>query len=368
MKLIILRTNLLEALGSVERAIGENLNLPILKNFLVRASGGKVLFISTNLEIAVEYETSGKIIEEGEATVPFSIFNSVVRNLTAERITLEKEKSKILVSSDNYEGVIQDGDPKEFPIIPKVGNINQSLRLKSEDLRDVLRNALVSVQYSTIRPEISGVFMSQSNTVLTFAGTDSFRLTEVKIGESRFTSTLEDFSLIIPLRTAQEVVKMFADAEEISLFTDSNQILFEGDHEKIISRIIDGTFPDYKNIIPKDFKTEVSVNKEEFLNAVKLVSAFSGKANDIKLKSGDNGKFLEVFSSDTALGESRYKIPAKIKGDDFTAIFNWRYLIDGLKIYRDDEIVFGVNSSDKPAELRSQKEQNLLYVVMPIRG
>ncbi len=359
---------MLEALGSVERAVGENLNLPILKNFLVRALKGRIVFISTNLEIAVECEMSGKIIEDGEVTIPFSIFHSVVRNLAAERITLEKEKDKILISSDNYEGIIQDEDPKEFPIIPHISNTGQCIKIKSDDLREIFKNVLVSVQYSTLRPEISGVFMSQSNNLLTFAGTDSFRLTEVWLGVGGYTSTLEDFSLTIPLRTAQEVAKMFSGSEEISIFADSNQILFAGDHEKIISRIIDGAFPDYQNIIPKDFKTEVVVQREEFLSAVRLVSAFSGKASDIRLKSGDNGKFLEIFSSDAALGESRYKIPAKITGDDFMVIFNWRYLIDGLKICRDDEVVFGVNSSDKPAELRGSREQNLLYVVMPIRG
>jgi DNA polymerase-3 subunit beta len=367
MKLIILRTNLLEALGSVERAIGENVNLPILKNFLMRASGGGVEFISTNLEIAVERKTAGKVIEEGEATIPFSIFNSIIRNLGTERITIEREKDKIMVSSDNYESVIQDEDPKEFPIIPRIADVSRFLKVKAERLRDILRNISLSVQYSAIRPEISGVYLSQLNGVLSFVGTDGFRLSEIMVGENDFSSTMEDFSLIIPLRTVQEAVRMFNGVEDLSVFTDSNQILFESENEKIISRIIDGSFPDYKSVIPKDFKTTVSLDKNEFLNSLKLVSAFSGKANDVSLKTGENGKFLEISASDATLGKNVYKIPAKVKGDDFAVVFNWRYLLDGLKMYRGDEIDFRV-SLDKPAAITSPREPQMVYIVMPIKG
>ncbi|MCL4399722.1 DNA polymerase III subunit beta [Patescibacteria group bacterium] len=368
MKLIILKTNLLEALGSIERAIGENLNLPILKNFLIKALDGKITFMSTNLEIAVQHETSGKVIDEGEAAVPFSVFNSVVRNLSAERVTIEKKGTKILISSDNYEGFIQDEDPKEFPIIPKISNLNKSLKIRTEILKDALKNTSVSVQYSTIRPEISGVYVNKSDEGLIFVGTDSFRLTEIKVLSSAFSSETGDFSIIIPIKTVQEVVKMFNGADELSVFVDSNQVLFETEKEKIISRIIDGNFPDYKAVIPKSFKTEVSLEKDEFLNAIRLVSTFSGKANDVNLKSGEGGKFLEIFSSDSSLGEGRYKVPAKIKGEDFSVIFNWRYLLDGLKIYKNQNIDLGVNSSDKPAQIQDQKDKGVSYVVMPIKG
>ncbi len=368
MKVIILRTNLLEALSSVERGVGENVNLPILKNFLIKAQGGDIVFVSTNLEIAVEYSTSGKVLEGGELVVPFSVFSSVVRNLNSERITVEGRGGKILVSSDNYEGVIQDGDPKEFPIIPEVANRKQNIKIKTDEFRYVLRNSSISVQYSAIRPEISGVYLSQSDGALTFVGTDSFRLSEVKIGDGRFESTLEDFSLIMPIRTVQEALRMFGGSDEVSLFVDSNQVLIESEKEKIISRTIDGSFPDYKSIVPKGFKTEVLLDKEEFANAIKLVGTFSGKANDIKLKAGENGKFLEVFSSESSVGESRYNIPAKIKGDEFTTIFNWKYLLDGLRIYGGKEISLNLNSPDKAAEIASPKEQGTRYIVMPIRG
>ncbi len=368
MKLIILRTNLLEALASVERAIGENLNLPILKNFLLRAFGGKIEFVSTNLEIAVEYQTAGKIIDEGDVTIPFSVFYSIVRNLNTERITIERENNKVMVTSDNYEGVIEDDDPKEFPIIPRITDMSRFLKIKTERLKDVLRGVSLSVQYSTIRPEISGVYFNQSNGALRFVGTDSFRLSEIVVEESGFSSTMDDFSLIVPIRTIQEVVRMFNGAEELSIFTDSNQILFESENEKIISRIIDGSFPDYQSVIPKGFKTNVVLDKEEFSNSLKLVSTFSGKANDVNVRTGENGKFLEISASDSALGKSVYKIPAKIKGDGFNAIFNWRYLLDGLKIYQNDEISLNVNSSDKPAEITSPKEPNAIYIVMPIKG
>lgn len=368
MKLIILRTNLLDGLGSVERAVSENTNLPILKNVLIKTTENKIKLISTNLELAIEYFTSGKIIENGEVTIPFSVFNSVIRNLNTERITLEEKNKKLIITTDNYEAVIQGQDPKEFPIIPSISDKNRSLKVSVGDFKEGLGSVIIAAQYSDIRPEISGIYFNYSNEILTLAATDSFRLSERKLNSKQIRSTLDEVSVIIPLKTASELMRMFGGGDELEIFIDPNQILFNTPNEKIISRLIDGSFPDYQAVIPKELKNEILVDKNELINALKLASAFTGRANDVTMRIGDNKKLLEIYSADSALGENCYRVPIKLKGDKFSMVFNWRYLLDGLKIYKSDEVTFGVNSSDRPVVIKNQNEPYQIYVAMPIKS
>ncbi len=368
MKILLLKTNLVEGLGIVERAVNESSNLPILKNVLLRAEGGKIILITTNLELAVEYSMSGKVLEEGGVALPFSLFCSIIRNLAAERISIEEKEGKVIITTDNYEAVLQGQDPKEFPIIPSVHKEAQRFVCGVESFRGALASVIVAAQYSDIRPEISGVYFEYSGGDAVFAATDGFRLAEKKLESGSIKTDAEKISVIIPLKTASELLKVFKEQHEITIFVESNQILLSAPNEKITSRLIDGSFPDYRAVIPKNTPHEAIIERQEFINAVRLASSFSGRANDITLKSGDNKKFLEVYATDSALGESSYKVPAKLSGEKFSVVFNWRYLLDGLKVFSGTDITLGIHSSERPALLRNPKEPHLIYVVMPIKG
>lgn len=368
MKLIILRTNLIDGLSSVERAITESTNLPILKNILIKIQENKIILISTNLELAIESAVSGKIIEKGEVTMPFSVLNSVVKNLNTERITLEEKSKKILISTDNYEATVQCQETKEFPIIPAIANKKDFIKINVGDFQEALGAVIIAAQYSDIRPEISGVYLNYTEKNMTLAATDGFRLSERKLLQKQTSGNMGDVSLIIPLKTASELLRIFNKDEEMEIFIEPNQILFSTRDKKIISRLIDGSFPDYQAVIPKQTPNEITVDRNEMINALKLASAFSGRANDVSMKIGDNKKLLEVYSADSSLGENCYRVPIKLKGESFSLVFNWRYLLDGLKIYKSNEVIFGVNSSDKPVTIRSQNEPQQVYVAMPIKS
>src|SRR3989344_3661780 len=371
MKLIILKTNLINALNAVKKSVGFSAHLPILKNVLFEVHDS-ILVSSTNLELAVKYFLSGKIVEAGKVAVPFSLLSSIVRNLNAERITIESKDNGILVTTDNYEAFAQGQDAHDFPIIPAIQNNKSFIKINSSLLKDYLTNVAVATQYSEIRPEISGVYLSFFDNKLTLVATDSFRLAERILSDNDFQTNIREISAIIPLKTIQEILKMLDFKNETDdnteIFIDPNQILFRFNNQEVTSRLIDGTFPDYKAIIPKEIETEVLISRQEFINAIKLVSSFSGKAQDITMKVGDNKKFLELYSSESSLGENKYKLPIKLNGEKFTAVFNWRYLMDGVKIYKSEEFLFGINSPQKPAVIKSSTEPNLVYVVMPIKG
>ncbi|MCL4404212.1 DNA polymerase III subunit beta [Patescibacteria group bacterium] len=367
MKLIILRTNLIEALGVIERGVGENANLPILKSFLVKTESGRILFASTNLELAIECAVPGKVIADGVVAVPFSVFNSIIKNLAAERVTIEEKDKKIMITTDNYEAVVQGQDANEFPIIPSVSDDAGSFSISTKDLKDAIGCVIPSAQYSEIRPEISGVLVSSSDGVMGFVATDGFRLAEKTLSNA-VADSVGDFSVIIPLKTAGEILRIFDGAETVDVSIDQNQILLKGNGERVISRLIDGRFPDYKAVIPKECRTEVTIDRQELINAVKLASTFSGKSNDITIRIGENGKFIEVYSADASIGENSYKVPVKTTGERFSVIFNWRYVLDGLKIHKTQNIVIGFNSSEKPVLLIGEGDKTVVYVAMPIRG
>lgn len=370
MKIIVLKSNFLEALSAVERAIGSGSNLPVLKNFLLRSEGSKITAVSTNLELAITYTFSGKVVENGEAVIPFSVLYSIVRNINSERITIELKNKKVVVTTDNYEATIQGYDSKEYPIIPNLHDRVPKITMTAGNLARALENTIIATQFSEIRPEISGIFAKIDSGAVFFVGTDSFRLAEKKIEDARCSEESSDVKAIIPLRTAEEVIRIMAAQGEsgVCIQFDSTQVLFKTENVEIISRLIDGNFPEYKPIIPTQTNIEVTVSRHEFVNAVKLTSAFSGKMNDIAFSVGENGKHIELSSSDAATGENTYKVPAKVKGDKISLVFNWKYLLEGAKVFSGEEITLGINAPEKPVKIKSAGDPSLVYVVMPIKN
>lgn len=368
MKLVILKNNLREGLNAVERATSENNNLPILKNVLLKTFNNKILLSATNLEIAVSKYVAGKIIEDGSITVPLGTLLNIVNNTNSERINLETNQNTLVFKTDNYEATIQGLPEEEFPIIPKIENIKNHLSISADIFKDAVLKVINAIQLSDIRPEIGGILLDFQVTHLKLVGTDSFRLAEKTIIEKNFKSTFEQgFKVIIPLKTMQEVLRTITKGEVV-IFIDSNQILFKNEEIEIISRLIDGNYPDYDPIIPKSFETEIIIEREHLINAVKLVSTFSGKVNDIRMKVKDGKKVLEVYSVNQLLGENKYLVPIKTKGEEFETSFNWRYLMDGLKNFTGDELFFGVNGSHRAAILKNANDVSYFYILMPINA
>jgi DNA polymerase-3 subunit beta len=369
MKCIILKNNLIEGISAVERSTGFSSNLPILKDILIKTEQGKIVFVATNLELAVTETIPGKVIEDGVIAVPFSIFSSVAKNLTSDRITLEEQQGNLLIATDNYDAVVQGHDTKEFPIIPTLLTKDFFVKLDVKLFSEILEKAIIATQYSEIRPEISGIYLKYSRDHLIVAATDSFRLVERVISSNQASSSFDESSIIIPFKTAEELIRILKNEKgEIVVKSDEGQAVFITEKMEMVSRVVDGIFPEYKAIIPKTTENEVIIERVEFINALKLASSFSGKTNDITVTIGESKKYLELSSADATLGKNCYKIPIKFKGDSLSIIFNWRFLLDGLKIYTSKEIAIGINSRERPAVIKSQNEQDIVYVVMPIRN
>ncbi len=367
MKLIILKDNLKTALDIVGRAVMSSLNLPVLGNVLIKTSGNQIKLSTTNLELAITKTVSGKIIEDGSVTVPFTVIANIVGNITSERINLETAGQNLNLQTDNYKALIQGIPESEFPIIPKIEKEKEKIEIQASVFKDCLNRVIVAAGISEIRPEISGVLIVAEASVLKLVATDSFRLAEAKISANQFKNTFEQgFKIIVPLKTAQELARIIKDGEATKIYLGNNQVLFEADEAEVVSRLIEGEFPDYEAIVPKDINTEIVAERDELTNSLKLASAFSGKVNEVRLRTKDK-RLLEVYSSDSALGENNYLIPAKISGGETEVVFNWRFLLEGIKSGSSKEVFVGLNGDNHPALIKSPGDTSYFYILMPIK-
>src|SRR6266481_2916672 len=366
MNFVIIKSGFKESLAVVEKGTGDSQNLPILKNVLVEAENNSCSLTTTNLEIAVRYTVPCKVIEPGKLTVPLQPLHTLVGTPENERISVETKQNVFRLVSDNYEAKLQGMPADDFPIIPKIKNAAESIEIKSDILKDAIRKVMIATQFSDLRPELNSVLFDFSIDVIKCVATDGFRLAEKSIGSGQFSTTIkEPFRILVPLRTVQELIRILKDGETVHIFRDENQILFKTEMLEFISRLVDGNFPDYSAIIPKKFDSEVIIAKTEFVQALRLMSVFGNKNNEVKLTAKDN-KGIEVAAAAESLGENKYVLSAKIKGTPEPIIFNWRYLLDVLKIIDTETVFFGLNDDQKASLLKSPGEGSYFYILKPI--
>jgi len=365
MKIICLQENLKTNLNLVQNIIGRNLTLPILNNLLLETENNRLKISSTNLEIGINTWTSGKIEKAGAITCPAKILSGLVNNLPNKKIEIEAKNNILTIKCENYRAQLKGLPADDFPIIPKLKE-----SLLAEISSNVLKNSLAQVvgvtALSELRPEISGVFFKFEKNSLRLAATDSFRLAEKNILEIDKKSGQEQ-NLIVPQRTAQELIRILGEKEgNLKIISDGSQVLFEMGEINLISRLINGQYPDYQQIIPKNFTISAKVSREELLNIIRVAGLFSSKTNDVKLTLAANK--LEVLSQDPDLGENKSQLEAETKGKGIEVVFNYHYLLDGLNNISTKQINLGFNSEASPAILNPVGDNSYLYVVMPIKN
>jgi DNA polymerase III subunit beta len=367
MKFIAIRSNIKDAVSVIEKAVGENSNLPILKNILIEAQENTIIFTATNLEIAISHRVAGKVIENGSITIPLSLFSSLIANIPSDRLNFEKKENNLEIATDNYGAVLNGLPAEDFPITPQIKNIEDFIEIKAAFLKEAIQQTTVASQYSDLRPELNSVLFNFSLESLVLASTDGFRLAEKSIPANMFaTKKKEPFKILIPLRTGLEIARILRDEEMVRIYQDENQVLFKTDQTEMISRLVEGSFPDYSAIVPHDFDAEIVVERDEFLNAIKLAGVFGQKNSEVKIKIHQNKKAIEINSADQALGENTHTLPAKIKGDLPEVFFNWRYLSDPIKSIKSPDLFLGLQEDAGPALVRSTSDTSYYYVLRPI--
>lgn len=374
MKIQILQEKLKKGLNIVERISLKSLTLPILNNILISAEKNFLKLTATDLEIGVNWWGLAKIEKEGKITIPSRLFSNFINLLPNKKINLEVQNNNLIIACENYKTQIKGLSAEEFPLIPKITE-SENIYFEASSFCRGLSQLVDIAILSTARPEISGIYFLFQKDFITMAATDSFRLGEKKI-PLKNSSLKQEYSLILPQKTIREIINIFGEKTgEIKMFFSPNQVMFEYPMEEtphpqtqIISRLIEGEYPNYQEIIPKKFTTQLILNKAEFLNQVRTASLFSGKINEVKIKVIPAEKKALIFSKSIDLGEYQSSILGKIKGEPIEISFNHRFLLDGLSNIGSSEVILELNGDSGPGVVKPMADDSYIYVVMPIKS
>lgn len=364
MKITCLKENIKNIISITERIVGKNLSLPVLSYFLLGVEKNMLKISATDLEIGVDAWVNCKIEREGRILVPAKLFSSIISNISDQKINIEVKEKLITISTQNYNATLVGLDYKEFPIIPRTEN-NFSIELDAKLLREAFVQVINAAATNNNRIEINSVFIKKEKNIIKIVATDTFRLAEKTI-YLQPNITNENFSFLVPLRTIHELVKILETKEKITLFFDKNKIIFETENICLFSRLIEGNFPDYEQVIPKEFETVVDIEKQELINHIKLIGLLSGKDNKITVKA--KNKKLDLYSASGDQGENNASLSCEIEGKENEVSFNYHYLIDGLlNINQGSNILLKLNSTSA-GMIKAKNKDDYFYLVMPIKN
>ncbi len=369
MKISCTKENLYKSLQITSQVGGgRNVSLPILNNILLKTKEGALQICATNLEVGITTTIRGKVIKEGAITIQGRLFNELVALLPDDKIDLELEGFDLKVNCQSHQAVIHGLSADDFPVIPEVTKKPQ-LIVSSEDLAEALGQVILAVNPNETRPEISGVLFIGSTKKLTLVATDSYRLAEKIVAVEKNSSM--DFQTIIPLKAVQQLIRVLAvyPQVEVNMQINDNQATWFVEDTIVVSRVVTAQFPDYKQIIPNKFMTEVWLERQILQQAVKEASLFSRAGiNDVRLLVEPNKRIVSISSSSSQIGENSISLPSqKISGQENQIIFNYRYIIDGLSVINEKEVYLGIVDANNPAMLRSKEIGDYSYIIMPIR-
>ncbi|OGY43651.1 MAG: DNA polymerase III subunit beta [Candidatus Buchananbacteria bacterium RIFCSPHIGHO2_02_FULL_40_13] len=375
MKISCTQENLNQGLMVVSHIAYKNSNLPILSNILIKVEDKLLTLLTTNLEIGVTMQIRSKVEKKGEYSIDAKLFSDYVSFLPKERIDLELEDDNLKITCEKQKTKIKGQSAIEFPLIPKIEKNNPYI-ISAKEFKQAISEVIFAVSNSEARPEISGIFMGLSSTNIILTTTDSYRLAEKKIKLTDNKNNNEK-KLIIPVKTLNEISRIlgiFKDSvsleeiENIELYITENQIMFTYNGLDLISRLIEGQYPDYTQIIPSTYKTKTKVNNKDLIKAVKTSSLFTKSGiNDIKIELIPANKEIIVTSSSSQTGENISKIEAEIDGIENNIVLNYRYLLDGLQNISSNNVILEINDNNSPCVIKPDEINDYIYIIMPIK-
>lgn len=351
------------AISQAERITGKNLTLPVLASVLLVASGKSLKLRAINLSLGIEIEIPAKIEKEGVVAIPGSVLNNVFSNLSgSENVYLEESGGNLNLKTKKNNIKLKGVPYEDFPTIPKVSG--EDFEIEPKKIIEGIKSVFWSASPSDIKPEISSVYIYPKENNLVFVSTDSFRLAERKV---KIKNQVDFPGIIIPYKNIPEIIRVLESVGGSVLFSfNKNQIAFSGENIYLTSRVIDGVFPDYRQIIPNTFSTEVVLLKQDLLNALKVSNVFSDKFNQISLSIKTKEKLFEFSSSNVDVGENKSDLSASISGEDIELSFNYKYLLDSITSVSTDSLSLKFNGPSKPIVLTLVGDPSFTYLIMPM--
>jgi len=373
MKLEILTENFKKALLVCEKVTRKSLSLPVLQNVLLTTKQSSVELLTTNLETTIRVWVLAKVEKQGSVLVPANFTANLFGLLKEEKVFLEEKDGGLVLTAKSQKNKIQTQNPQDFPVIPETEG-NLSFEVSASTLSLGLNQTVDVPSTSQIRPEISGVFFSAFQDKLKIAATDSFRLAEKTITLLKAPTTNVEF--ILPQTSSKEIAGILqAEDEKVAVLLGKNQVLFQvfaKDSKKprveVMSRLVEGQYPNYKEIIPSKSTTKIRLKKDEFDNFVKKAGLFSGKLMEIKLNAQAKENKLTILAKSAELGSDESTMSCVVDGVDVEVAFNHRFLSEGLNKMKSSEVLLELNGPDSPGVLRPVGDLSYLYILMPIKA
>ncbi|MBI2464378.1 DNA polymerase III subunit beta [Candidatus Peregrinibacteria bacterium] len=368
MKLSVDQKSLIFALNIVNKAVSLHNTLPVLNNILLKAEGKRLYFSATNLEIAIHFWIQADIQNEGSITLPAKLFTNYIHLLQDEKIEFKLEEGLTLaIKSKSSRTKIKGISADEFPLIPKIEQPN-IVNLPVEEFINGINQVVFAASVNLSRPTLAGILFHVDKNKLTLVATDSYRLSKKIITLQEVVKN--NIQCIIPAKTIQELGKILMSLSSnipIEVQVSKNQILFKVDNIELVSRLIEGSFPDYEKIIPQTSKTKCTLLTQDFILGVKKVSLFVlEESNNIKISLTNEQKLI-LSTGETQVGEETTEISTQIQGEDNQIALNFQFLLDILTNIGSHEVVFEIDSKLSPALLKPLGKDDYIHIIMPLK-
>jgi len=364
MKIACTQENLQKGLSIVGRVVSRNATLPVLGNVLLKTETGGLKLVATDLEVGITCLVGGKIEQNGEITIPARLLGEYVNQLPHEHVTLQTDGKELKLACEETNAQIKGIAADEFPLLPAFKSVFEAT-VPADQFKEAIEQVLTAVARDESRPELNGVYIQFAPNKCTLAATDSFRLAERTITT---TGVAEERAAIVPLKTMAEIARVIEPVDSVVIRLSENQIKCSYKNIELISRLIEGHYPPYKDILPKNLPTHIEVNREELVNAVRSAGLFSKTAaQDVIVSVDAEKKQLKVQAEANQVGGHVQTLRVKVTGPSDMVVFNYRYLVEGLQTFGSESVVFEMGGSGSPGQLTSPEIKNYLYILMPIK-
>ena len=368
MKIVCYKDKIIKALNSVVKGVASKTTMPILEGILIQTNDNEIKLTTYDLEIGIEYIMECEIKEQGSTVVNAIMFSEIIRKLPDTEIYISlNDKNLLEIECEGSLYKLATMNPEEFPELPKI-EIENSIEVDQNVLKNMIRKTIFAVSSEENRPIFTGCLFEIENNKLNLVAVDGFRLALRSIYLNKQTN---NFSAVIPGKTLNEVNKIISDSfEPVKIGVSKNQALFEMDNCKIVTRILDGEFLNYKKVIPSNWETRIRVNKNSIQNSFERISLISASAIEKEKKypvkvQVDIGKVIISCTNQT--GDAKEELFVSTEGKNLEAGFNPKYFLDSLKAVEDEEVFIEFGTSISPCLIKSVENNDYTYMILPIR-
>lgn len=374
MKVTVLQENLARGLSVVSRAVSPRSTLPVLSNILIATDEGRLRLSATNLELGITCWIAARIDEEGSTTVPSRTFSDLVNAMPSDQVqlALDVKTQNLHVKGGASNNDIKCIDAQEFPPLP-TPEMDSAIQLNVADFKEMIHQVAFASSTDEARPVLMGVLMHVEKDKVTMAAADGFRLSVRKAQLSNPVS--QPINVIIPARALNELARVASDGEEpIYMVVPKNrgQVLFRVKDVEVVSQLIDGTFPDYQQIIPRNYKSRTLVSTATLLKACKQAEIFAREGSnvarlDIKESKGEmQPSEVEISATSEETGKNETIVEATVDGGSVLIAFNVKFLREALEVIKTPNVALETSASNAPGVVRPVGDDNFLHVIMPM--